>query len=770
MSAPINRRILVIDDNRAIHDDFNKILGPASVKDNRISAFEESLFGGEEKLPDIEPFQVASAFQGQEGLEMVRRALEEGRPYALAFVDVRMPPGWDGVQTTAEIWKIDPSIQIVLCTAYSDYSWNSMIARLGQSDRLVVLKKPFDNIEILQLAYTLSTKWELARSSLRRLEELDGLVAQRTCQLRVANEELLADISFRKQTELRLSAFATLGKRLSAAQNPKVAAEVIVEVADQLIGWDACLCALCSPEENRLHHLLSMDLIDGKRAECHIEPADQEPGFLAQKAIHEGPQLILRDNAAAFPPESTPFGDVKRPSASLLYVPIRNGTGLVGVLSIQSYKPRAYDQHHLQTLQALADHCGSALHRIKSEEALHLTEHQFRQSQKMEAIGQLAGGVAHDFNNLLLVILGNAEFALREISATAPDAAECLKEVLDAANRATNLTRQLLTFSRKQLVQAEPLNVNNQIAQLNKMLQRIIGEDIQLHCDCQDGLPMVCADAGMLDQVIMNLAVNSRDAMPNGGAIRIATRSLTLNRADLRTHPDARPGPYVCLSISDTGAGIAPENLTRIFEPFFTTKQRGKGTGLGLATVFGIVKQHRGWIEVASTVGSGTTFQIYLPGFAFLDAKAAAAKPGTTPRGGHESVLLVEDDQAVLRVSLRYLKEAGYRPLAASSGQEALKIWAAHQNEIDLLLTDIVMPGGINGRVLAERLTAAKPDLKVLFMSGYGGDILGEDTEILHRPNSRFLKKPCSRDDFLRAMREHLDAPRSVAILEPAVN
>ncbi|HXR06737.1 MAG TPA: response regulator [Candidatus Acidoferrum sp.] len=757
MTEPVNRRILVIDDNRAIHDDFNKILAPGGAKHHALSAFEDSLFGGGEALPEIEPFEVASAFQGQDALELVRRARDDGRPFALAFVDVRMPPGWDGVQTTAEIWKTDPDIQIVLCTAYSDYSWNSMIARLGQSDRLVVLKKPFDNIEVLQLASTLTTKWALARTAKRRLDELDRIVAERTRQLCAANEELLADISGRKQTELRLSAFAALGRRLSAAQNPKVAAQVIVQAADQLIGWDACLCALYSADEDRLHYLLSMDLIDGQRAECHIEPPIQKPGPLAQKAFHDGPQLILRDDPATFPPDSTPFGDQKRPSASILYVPIRNGAGLVGILSIQSYKPRAYDPHHLQTLQALAEHCGSALHRIKSEEALRLTELQYRQSQKMEAIGQLAGGVAHDFNNLLLVILGNAEFAMREISQAAPDAAECLKEVLDAANRAANLTRQLLAFSRKQLVQAEPLNLNNHVAQLSKMLQRIIGEDIQLHCDCQNDLPLVHADPGMLDQVIMNLVVNSRDAMPDGGSLHLATRSLTLNAAALRSRPDARPGTYVCLSVADTGAGIAPENLSRIFEPFFTTKQRGKGTGLGLATVFGIVKQHQGWVEVASTVGQGATFQIFLPALRSHDTETAAAKPRPGACGGHESVLLVEDDEAVRRLSLRYLKEAGYQPLEASSGQEALRIWDAHQNEIDLLLTDIVMPGGINGRVLAERLTAAKPELKVLFMSGYGGDVLGEDPQILQRPNSRFLKKPCCRDEFLRAMRDHLD-------------
>ncbi len=758
MTEPINRRILVIDDNRAIHDDFNKILGPASAQDHSIiSAFENSLFGGAAPLPEIEPFELVSAFQGQDALELVRRARDSGHPFALAFVDVRMPPGWDGVQTTAAIWNLDPDIQVVICTAHSDYSWNSMIARLGQSDRLVVLKKPFDNIEVLQLACTLSTKWALARAAKSRLDELDRIVAERTRQLWAANEELLADISVRKQTELRLSAFAALGKRLSAAQNPKVAAQVIVQAADQLIGWDACLCALYSPDDDRLHYLLSMDLIDGQRTECQIEPPDQKPGPLAQKAFHEGPQLILRDNAAAFPPDTIPFGDAKRPSASILCVPIRNGAGLIGILTIQSYKPRAYDQHHLQTLQALADHCGSALHRIKSEEALRQTELQYRQSQKMEAIGQLAGGVAHDFNNLLLVILGNAEFAMRDVTQASPDAAGCLKEVLDAANRAANLTRQLLAFSRKQLVQAEPLNLNNHVAQLSKMLQRIIGEDIQLHCDAQNDLPLVHADPGMLDQVIMNLVVNSRDAMPNGGSLHLATRSLTLNAAALRSHPDARPGPYVCLSVADTGAGIAPENLSRIFEPFFTTKERGKGTGLGLATVFGIVKQHQGWVEVASTVGQGTTFQIFLPALPSYDTETAAAKPAPGASGGHESVLLVEDDEAVRRLSLRYLKEAGYQPLAAASGQEALQIWDAHHDEIDLLLTDIVMPGGINGRALAERLTAAKPNLKVLFMSGYGGDILGDDPGILQRPNSRFLKKPCCRDEFLRAMRDHLD-------------
>ncbi len=752
---PTNHRILIVDDMQCIHDDFRKIL----IKENleEIEKAEAALFDSELAAPTLRRFLIDSAYQGKEGLELLRGALAQAQPYTLAFVDVRMPPGWDGIETARRLWEADPHLQIIMCSAYSDYSWDEMSRTLGNTDSLVFLKKPFDAIEVMQLVHALTRKWSLSRQIEQRVADLDCVVAQRTEQLRLANEELLTDISVRKNTELRLAAFASLGIRLSAAQNAKAAAEIIFEVADKLLGWDACICNLYSPKEDRLFHILGMDIIDGRKTECGPAYINDKPAGLALKAIHEGGQLVLRDDPANCTSEFLPFGDEGRRSASILFVPIRNGAAIIGFISIQSYKIRAYDERSLETLQALADHCGGALNRIKSDETLRETESQLRQAQKMEAIGQLAGGVAHDFNNLLAVILGNTELARMNPSMLSPSVAEHLKEVVDAANRAATLTRQLLAFSRKEVVQAQPLDLNKHIGNLASLLKRTIRENVELRYTFTEDLSLVQADPVMLDQVFMNLVVNARDAMPGGGHLRIATDEINLDASTVRSHSEGRPGRFVCVSVEDSGAGIAPEHLAHIFEPFFTTKEVGKGTGLGLATVFGVVKQHRGWVEVTSAVGVGTKFQIFLPALDRIGVSSAQAPQNSAVQGGQEVVLMVEDDDSVRRIFRSVLEEAGYRPLEASCGREALDVWETHRNEIGLLLTDVVMPGGIDGRDLAERLIALRPDLKVLFMTGYRGDILDENAEILKRSNSRMLKKPCGRKEFLRVVREHLD-------------
>jgi CheY-like chemotaxis protein len=290
------------------------------------------------------------------------------------------------------------------------------------------------------------------------------------------------------------------------------------------------------------------------------------------------------------------------------------------------------------------------------------------------------------------------------------------------------------------------------------MLERIIGEHIDLRCRHSSALPLVQADIGMLEQVLVNLVVNARDAMPGGGQLHITTEQVAFDAAPDPLHPEARPGKFVCLTVMDSGTGITPEHMPRIFEPFFTTKQVGKGTGLGLATVYGIVKQHQGWIEVSSQAGAGATFRIYLPA---LDCVRAASKNGAPepepPLRGKETVLLVEDDEALRSVTHLLLERCGYRVLDAGSGPEAMKIWETSATEVDLLLTDVVMPAGITGRKLAEDLLGKKTSLKVILQSGYGGEIMRDSTEFLRQTNSCFLQKPCPPRDLLRAVRRCLD-------------
>ena len=390
-------------------------------------------------------------------------------------------------------------------------------------------------------------------------------------------------------------------------------------------------------------------------------------------------------------------------------------------------------------------------------------EEQLRQSQKMEAVGQLAGGVAHDFNNMLAVIRGNAELLLMDEGQHTAETREGLKHVVAASERAANLTRQLLAFSRKQVLQPQPLVLNEVIANLTKMLHRVLRENINLQCQYAAPLAYVQADTGMIEQVILNLVVNARDAMPQGGQLRLATGQLTLDEAYARVNPEARAGEFVCLLVSDTGTGIAPGVLPRIFEPFFTTKELGKGTGLGLATVYGIVKQHQGWIEVSSQVGVGSTFTVFLPAIATPARLAEAAAAGVEVLGGKETILLVEDEHAVRLTTRRVLESKSYTVREATSAREALELWQSHAGEIALLLTDIVMPGEMTGRDLAERLWEQRPGLKVVFMSGYSAEVLGKGTDFIRRTRSYFLEKPSTSRAILETVRQCLDQTESVA-------
>jgi CheY-like chemotaxis protein len=316
------------------------------------------------------------------------------------------------------------------------------------------------------------------------------------------------------------------------------------------------------------------------------------------------------------------------------------------------------------------------------------------------------------------------------------------------------------------VLQPQPLVLNDVIVNLTKMLTRVIGENIDLQCHYAAPLPYVQADAGMMEQVILNLVVNARDAMPAGGKLRVATQHARFDEAQARAKPEARVGEFVCLSVSDTGTGIAPEVLPRIFEPFFTTKEVGKGTGLGLATVYGIVQQHRGWVEVSSQVGKGTTFNMFLPAIPTPAGLAAAAEVGADVRGGNETILLVEDDHAVRMTTRRVLESKGYKVWEATSGREALDQWRSHAEEIALLLTDIIMPEGMTGRDLAERLWQQRSGLKVVFMSGYSADVVGKNTDFMRRTKSHFLQKPCPSRTLLETVRRCLDESELLAGLE----
>jgi signal transduction histidine kinase/CheY-like chemotaxis protein/HAMP domain-containing protein len=386
-------------------------------------------------------------------------------------------------------------------------------------------------------------------------------------------------------------------------------------------------------------------------------------------------------------------------------------------------------------------------------------EAQLRQAQKMESIGQLAAGVAHDFNNMLTIIQGHSSSLLSKPTLP-PEVVDSVQAVYFAAERAAGLTRQLLMFSRKNVMQPELLDLQKVVGNMSRMLERLLGETITLEFQTAVKNSFVQGDCGMIEQVVMNLSLNARDAMPRGGRLTIGIETVDIDAVFIETHPQAHAGRFIRLRVTDTGTGMDSATRGRIFEPFFTTKDVGKGTGLGLATVYGIVKQHEGWLEVNSEPGKGSTFDVFLPASdkvsAFAQEEAASAAPVA---GGSETILIVEDEPILRSMARDILEECGYRILEASSGKEAIDVWNQRANEIDLLLTDMVMPDGISGADLVERLLASRPRLKVVFTSGYTGNEVNR--KMLARTRASFLAKPYTHAELAKTVRDCLDQNNS---------
>jgi PAS domain S-box-containing protein len=381
-------------------------------------------------------------------------------------------------------------------------------------------------------------------------------------------------------------------------------------------------------------------------------------------------------------------------------------------------------------------------------------EGQLRQAQKMEAIGQLASGVAHDFNNLLTIIQGYTQLVIAMQPQTGM-AREALEKVTNATQRAAQLTGQLLTFSRKQIAKPRSLDLNSVVTNVTGMLRPLLGENVKLKTQLASALPNLEGDSGMLEQVIVNLAVNARDAMPRGGDLILNSFTCEIDASYRHYQPLAQSGTFVCLQVSDTGCGMDAKTLERIFEPFFTTKGVGKGTGLGLATVYGIIKQHRGWIEVASQVGVGTTFKIFLPAAQVSAAGAENASKSAEVKGGNELIMVVEDEPALRELFISILHGFGYRTIEAAHGREAIELWDRSTTKPAMLLTDMMMPEGVTGWELAETLRGHAPELKVVYTSGYSPELFGNNVKLNERSN--FLPKPFNPRTLAQTVRQCLD-------------
>jgi len=568
-------------------------------------------------------------------------------------------------------------------------------------------------VGIMPQALSLPSPEDLRRvhAQLRRAhEELEARVLERTAELDRANGALRAEIKERKAAEERFRLLAEGASDYAIAMlDTQGGIETWTTGGERILGYRA--------EE-----------IVGRHFSCFYPPEDVASRVLSgdlEKAAAEGHVVYesrqVRKDGSLF-------------LASVAITALRDEEGI---------------------LSGFAKVTRDLTERSRAADELRKAEAQLLQAQKMEAVGRLAGGVAHDFNNLLGVIVGYAELLRRQF----PEAGavrDRIDKILDASSRAATLTRQLLAFSRRQILQPRVLDLNEVVARLHDMLLRLIGEDVELVTRTGARVGHVRADRGQIEQVIMNLAVNSRDAMPEGGKLIIETADVTLGAEYAGAHGAVTPGPYVMVAVSDSGTGMDAETQARIFEPFFTTKPEGKGTGLGLATVYGIVKQSGGSTWVYSEPGCGTTFKVYLPAVSgTADPEESHAEAPAAPRG-HETVLVVEDQGMLCEVIGEVLKAEGYEVLKARSSDEAQRIAAGHPGSIHLLLTDLVMPG-LGGRELAARLRVSRPGIRVLYMSGYTGEVAaGRGIE----KGLAFLEKPFTTRALARKVRNVLDDQR----------
>lgn len=680
------------------------------------------------------------------------------------------------------------------------------------------------------------------------------------------------DITDRERNEARLAAFAALGRNLNGATNAQQAARIVVEAADRLIGWDACFLDLCSAISDQVEVVLAIDTVQGSRTETKINNDDRlSLSPIVRKTMNQGPQLILRE-CDHFSPDFSPFGNLERPSASLMFVPIRNDSATIGVLSIQSYTRNAYTGGDLQTLQALADHCAGALERIRTLHQLHETEQRFSElarhirevfwltnipsnelvylspayeeiwgrprtelseetflqsihsddrdvvrqylvrqrkercqaeyrilrpdgsvrwirdrafpiqddqqriyrvagvaediterkrletqvfhAQRMESIGTLASGIAHDLNNVLGPILMAGQMLELKCSDD-PESASLLGTIATSAQRGADIVKQVLTFARKIEGRRTAVQLKHLIKEMAKIARQTFPKTIEVSTTVSDNLWPVLGDVTQLHQVLLNLSVNARDAMPNGGKLTVTAENCEIDAGYAAMLTDCLPGPYVLLRIEDTGIGIPPEISDKIFDPFFTTKEQGKGTGLGLSTVLGIVKGHGGFVQVQSQAGKGAVFKVFLPATT-ADANPATRSPAANLPSGNGELILVADDELSIRELIRSVLTAhNFNVLVAADGTEAVVQFAQHFGQVKLLLTDIIMPA-MDGLALVRAIRRMDPNLKIIASSGFGDDKMAELTSLRV---TTFLDKPYTAENLLRTVAAELNRP-----------
>jgi two-component system cell cycle sensor histidine kinase/response regulator CckA len=701
-----NQRILVIDDNQAIHADFRKILCPDETSVADLQTAEVALFGQAFAPKQPARFEVDSASQGNEGLALVEKAVKNGRPYSLAFVDVRMPPGWDGIETTARLWQVDPDLQVVICTAYSDYSWDELTTKIGSSDRLVILKKPFDHVEALQLAHALTEKWQLLQKSKRKLDDLEKLVAEKTGALKGANALLEKEVAEHKQAATALKESALL---LDLASD----AIFVRDFDDQRIHF-------WNKGAERLYGWTGIEAKEGAIAQALL--GDELANKSAQDSVLEKGEWN---------------GEMRRINKSGERITVNSRWTLL----------RDADGNPASILTIDTD--------ITEKKKL---ETQFLRTQRLEAIGTLATGMAHDLNNILAPILIATEMLRWPLPRK--DFEETVNRIENSTKRGAEIIKQVLTFGRGVSGERVPLQLGPLLEEMVAMTRETFPKNIEIRVNAADGLWPIRGDRTQIQQVLLNLCVNARDAAGERGLLFIDAANVMLDAQSVTRTPGLKPGAHVLLRVIDNGSGIPAEILDRIFDPFFTTKPHGKGTGLGLSTVMGIVKSHGGLVGVTSEVGKGTAFKIFLPASPearTADGCAEVHIPRPEVDGAGRTILMVDDEAEILLANQAILERYQYSVLTAADGEEALNTFRQKQHCVKAIITDMVMPR-LDGLGLIKAVRSIAPSMPIIASSGLGRNMGRSDrsAELESLGVAKFLMKPYTADMLVAALQEIL--------------
>lgn len=718
-------------------------------------------------------FETLIARDGQSALEKAAYAQPD-----LILLDVLMP-GLDGFETCRRL-KASPTtrdIPVIFMTARGelepkltgfevggvDYitkplEMNEVLARVRAQVALRAMRRQLaEQNESLALEVAVRRQTEEALRTAH--DELERRVEARTAELARANLVLEAEVVQRRRAQADLQQrnreLTLLNRVIGASGAEQRSTNMLATACRELVGaldLDHATAAVLNASGTEATFVAS----HGKDGRTPLLGEVLKLDDSAAARILFQDQLPLVANDVADEPRLASLYEMLRGAgvASLLAVPVVFDRHAVAALGLGCVEPRHFSEADLKLAEVVARQVAGVLARLRLNEERRQLEAQYHQAQKMEALGRLTGSVAHDFNNILTVIMGNSEVVLTLMRDGDLFRGE-MEQIRQAADRAAALTRQLLAFSRRQVLRPEILDINHVMVSMQGMLRTLVREDIDLQMVLDAAPAHVKADNGQLEQVVMNLVVNARDAMPSGGRLMIETSSVELDETCAHQHAEVNPGPYVMIAVSDTGTGMTTEARTRAFEPFFTTKQKGKGTGLGLATVHGIVAQSGGHVWLYSELGLGTTVKVYLPSAHADSTRAMPSVPAIAGRGGTESILLVEDEEMLRDLARRVLARLGYSVIAAGNTAEALAV-AASQGPVDLLLTDVVVPGGSNGVELARQLRAACRSLRVLYMSGY------TDNAVMHHgrlePGAAFLPKPFTPLELALKVREVLDA------------